>query len=99
MTPINNSDTAWLITTDFNQENNLPYEELRKDIHNPAINQWHYESSSSQGVGVVDVDVGVGGYVGFGGVGFGGVIGFGGYVGFGGVGFGGVGDVGGNNPY
>ena len=89
MIPINNSDTAWLIVTDYNQDNNLPYEELREDIYNPAINQWHYENNI--------VCVGVGGY-GVGGVGGVGVGGVGGVVGFGGVGSGyddGVG-VGGN---
>ncbi len=43
MTPINNSDTAWLVVSDYNQENNLPFEELREDILSPDINQWHYE--------------------------------------------------------
>ena len=43
MTPINNSDTAWLITTDFNQDNNLPYIDLKQDIISPDVNQWHYE--------------------------------------------------------
>ncbi len=40
MTPINNSDTAWLIVSDFNQDNNLPYEDLREDIISPDNNQW-----------------------------------------------------------
>ena len=43
MTPINNSDTAWLITTDFNQDNGIFYEDLKEDILNPAINQWEFE--------------------------------------------------------
>jgi hypothetical protein len=43
MTPINNSDTAWLIVSDHNQDNNLPYEDLREDILNPETNQWQYE--------------------------------------------------------
>jgi len=43
MIPINNSDTAWLIVTDYNQENNLPYEELREDILNPETNHWIWE--------------------------------------------------------
>jgi hypothetical protein len=43
MNPINNSDTAWLVVSDYNQENNLSYEELRKDILNPEINQWYWE--------------------------------------------------------
>ena len=103
MTPINNSDTTWLIVTDYNQDNDLPYEELREDVYNPAINQWCYESSS-QGVGGVGYisDVGVGGvgvgdvgigYVGDVGIGYVGVgyVGVGGYVGSGYVGYGGVG--------
>lgn len=43
MTPINNSDTAWLIVCDYNQDNNLYYEELREDILNPEINQYAFE--------------------------------------------------------
>jgi len=90
MIPINNSDTAWLIVTDYNQDNDLHYIDLREDIHNPAINQWYYEYKrigigfggiGFVGVGVVDVGVGGYGYgVGCGGVGGGG-IGCGGGVG------------------
>ncbi len=40
MNPINNSDTAWLIVTDYNQDNDLFYEDLREDILNPEINSW-----------------------------------------------------------
>lgn len=43
MIPINNSDTAWLIVSDYNQENDLPYEDLREDILTSDGNQWHYE--------------------------------------------------------
>lgn len=43
MIPINNSDTAWLVVSDFNQDNNLPYEDLRNDILNPKVDQWVYE--------------------------------------------------------
>jgi hypothetical protein len=43
MTPINNSDTAWLIVSDYNQENNLPYEELREDVLTSDSHQWHHE--------------------------------------------------------
>jgi hypothetical protein len=49
MIPINNSDTAWLIVTDYNQDNNLPYAELREDILNPAINDGDVQSSSTIG--------------------------------------------------
>ncbi len=41
MLPINNSDTAWLIVSDYNQENDKYYEELRDDIDNPEVNDWH----------------------------------------------------------
>jgi hypothetical protein len=44
MIPINNSDTAWLITADFNQDNNLPYLDLIEDINNPETDQWSIEN-------------------------------------------------------
>jgi hypothetical protein len=40
MIPINNSDTAWLIVSDYNQDNGKHYECLREDILNPEINDW-----------------------------------------------------------
>jgi hypothetical protein len=43
MTPINNSDTAWLIVSDYNQDNGKFYEELREDVLNPEVNQYHFE--------------------------------------------------------
>jgi hypothetical protein len=44
MTPINNSDTAWLIVSDYNQDNDLYHEELRDDILDPDVNQqWSCE--------------------------------------------------------
>ncbi len=43
MLPINNSDTAWLIVSDYNQENDKVYEDLREDILNPDINHYDYE--------------------------------------------------------
>jgi hypothetical protein len=43
MTPINNSDTAWLIVSDYNQDNDLSYEELREDILNPNVNGWDHQ--------------------------------------------------------
>ncbi len=57
MLPINNSDTAWLIVSDFNQDNNKFYEELREDILNPETNDWIYEhfvymQVGSDGIGV-----------------------------------------------
>ncbi len=55
MTPINNSDTAWLIVSDYNQDNNLPYEELREDVLNPDVNNWSiyymYETQGTDSVG------------------------------------------------
>lgn len=47
MIPINNSDTAWLIVTDFNQDNNLPYLELKQDIISPNVNDWYWINNSS----------------------------------------------------
>ncbi len=51
MIPINNSDTAWLIVSDWNQDNGRYHEELREGILNPETNQWHYNFRIS-GVGV-----------------------------------------------
>ncbi len=42
MTPINNSDTAWLIVSDYNQDNNKFYQELIDDVNNPNINEWFW---------------------------------------------------------
>jgi hypothetical protein len=38
MIPINNSDTAWLIVSDYLQDNGKYFDELRNDILNPEIN-------------------------------------------------------------
>jgi hypothetical protein len=43
MIPINNSDTAWLIVTDYLQDNDLPYLDLRNDIISPDVNQWIWD--------------------------------------------------------
>lgn len=44
MTPINNSDLAWLIVSDYNQDNNIPgADDLREDVYNPEINDWTAE--------------------------------------------------------
>ena len=51
MTPINNSDTAWLIVSDYNQDNDKFYEDLREDIYNPNINEWNYEFHTTPLVG------------------------------------------------
>jgi hypothetical protein len=51
MTPINNSDTAWLIVSDYNQDNDLFHEDLREDVLNPEIDQWRYEYRIDYGVG------------------------------------------------
>ncbi len=53
MIPINNSDTAWLITADFNQDNNKFYLDLIEDIYCPSINDWYFES-----LGTFDLAVG-----------------------------------------
>jgi len=45
MIPINNSDTAWLIVSDYNQDNGLLYEDLREDILNCNVNEWTCELS------------------------------------------------------
>jgi len=42
MIPINNSDTAWLIVSDYNQDNGKFYEDLREDVNDPDVDQWHY---------------------------------------------------------
>ncbi len=45
MLPINNSDTAWLIVSDYNQDNAIGYPDcLREDIDSPNINEWNFES-------------------------------------------------------
>jgi hypothetical protein len=46
MIPINNSDTAWLIVSDYNQEHSLPYIELRQDIISPDVNDWSPEQTN-----------------------------------------------------
>ncbi len=55
MLPINNSDTAWLIVSDYNQENGIFYEELREDVLSPDVNNWSiyymYETSGTVSVG------------------------------------------------
>lgn len=43
MIPINNSDTAWLIVADYNQDNGKFYEDLIEDIISPNVNQWDWE--------------------------------------------------------
>lgn len=43
MMPINNSDTAWLIVSDYNQDNGKYYDELREDVYNPEIDEWASE--------------------------------------------------------
>lgn len=46
MTPINNSDLAWLIVSDYRQDHDiLGAEELRDDINNPEINVWIFEDN------------------------------------------------------
>ena len=59
MIPINNSDTAWLIVSDYNQDNNIPYEDLREDVLNPETNHWIYLHRYLNVIG----PVGISGYV------------------------------------
>jgi hypothetical protein len=49
--PINNSDTAWLIVSDYNQDNSIGYPDcLREDIACPDVDWWFQEAPIS-GVG------------------------------------------------
>jgi hypothetical protein len=79
MIPINNSDTAWLIVSDYNQDNGLFYEELREDVFDPEISNWMFEySNSHEGRYVGSEFIGGGSLVGFESIGFersGGIIG------------------------
>ncbi len=62
MNPINNSDTAWLIVSDYNQDNGKFYKELREDILNPETNRWEMEYSSSYadvGTGCDNMDLSI----------------------------------------
>jgi hypothetical protein len=54
MIPINNSDTAWLIVADYNQDNGIFHEELREDVYNPNLNDWNFEFITSKNVGTED---------------------------------------------
>ncbi len=65
MIPINNSDTAWLIVSDYLQDNNLPYEDLKKDITSPDINQWIFTYSNLQQNYVGTENIIGGNYVGY----------------------------------
>ncbi len=59
MIPINNSDTAWLIVSDYNQENDKFYEDLREDVLNPTTNLWVWEYSLlNAGFGIMEFGVG-----------------------------------------
>ncbi len=51
MIPINNSDTAWLIVSDYNQENDLSYEDLREDVLDPDTGQQFCWEPRCYGVG------------------------------------------------
>jgi len=45
MIPINNSDTAWLIVSDYNQENDIGFpEQLREDVLEVNVNDWYYKN-------------------------------------------------------
>ncbi len=67
MTPINNSDTAWLIVADYNQENSIGYPEaLREDVLEVIKdNVWCWENGvegTGFGFDVGSVGSGAGGY-------------------------------------
>jgi hypothetical protein len=69
MIPINNSDTAWLIVSDYNQDNSIGYPDcLRDDIANPEVNVWYYEfENNTAGVGEsapISYSVGLGSIIG-----------------------------------
>lgn len=52
MVPVNNSDLAWLVVSDYNQDNDIGFpDDLREDIYNPAIDQW-----TAQHIGIVESD-------------------------------------------
>ncbi len=59
MIPINNSDT-WLIVSDYNQENSLPYEDLKEDIYCPSINVEHWDDYTGLTVSVWNANKSVG---------------------------------------
>lgn len=41
MIPVNNSDLAWLVVSDYNQDNNIGFpDDLREDVNNPIPNDW-----------------------------------------------------------
>lgn len=51
MIPINNSDLAWLVVADYNQDNAIGYPDcLREDVYDPETDQWFHEGTIS-GVG------------------------------------------------
>jgi hypothetical protein len=64
MIPINNSDTAWLIVSDYNQENGKYHEELREDVSNPDVNHHDYEYYVDVGRYVGSIIDGIGRQVG-----------------------------------
>jgi hypothetical protein len=70
MLPINNSDIAWLIVSDYNQDNDIGFpDSLREDIVDPDINHWYWEWNKTipiPGLNAVD-GVGMFGAVGGGG--------------------------------
>lgn len=49
MIPINNSDTAWLIVADYNQDNSIGYPDfLRDDVNDPEVDCWSMELYQKQ---------------------------------------------------
>ncbi len=68
MIPINNSDTAWLVVSDYNQDNGKYYEELREDIISPNVNDWvadfHTTFNNPENIRKRTIYIGYGGEVG-----------------------------------
>lgn len=59
MVPINNSDTAWLIVADYNQDNGIGFPDaIREDVLNPDCNNWQDEKRNIHRVGSVSNGVG-----------------------------------------
>lgn len=52
MIPVNNSDLAWLVIADYNQDNNIGFpDELREDVYNPEVDQSTWESPRTNHIG------------------------------------------------
>ncbi len=64
--PINNSDTAWLIVSDYNQDNNVGFpDDLRDEVVEIKDNIWCWEydnQSCCYGFDVGSLGSGIGGF-------------------------------------